>query len=281
MLGLPARLPHGWSQVDNQTVFHLGNGGLFIVTVDDRYWLQPLLLDRGYEPDLDHFLRRTLTSRDVFLDCGANLGIWSVAAARVIQDPNRVVAVEAGSYTFSRLIVNWEANHRSFTALHGALSDVTGDEVSFFASAADHASATLVEGLSPGDAKTEVVTTISLLDLARERAPSDEADALAFVKLDVEGMEPRVLATIDPDAHGEFVILYEDHGRKSSHLTEFLLGRGFCVAFLADDGVIEQIRLNTLHRLKELKINPARGYNLLAIAAQGVAASRLGVFIRN
>jgi FkbM family methyltransferase len=258
-----------------QTSFQLGNGGSFLVTVDDKYWLQPLLLDRSYELDLDNFLRRTLTSRDVFLDCGANLGLWSIAAAGVIRDSERVVAVEASSRTFARLIANWEANDRSFTVLHCALSDVTGSKVSFFASAGDHASATLVEGLSPDDAQPEIITTVSLLDLVRERMSSDAGDALVFVKLDIEGMERQVLATIDPEQHGELVIMYEDHGSNTTHITPFLLERGFGVAFMADDGALEQIRRTALHRLDALKVNPARGYNLLAVAKRGAAASRL------
>jgi len=256
-----------------QTSFRLGGGGSFLVAVDDTYWLQPLLLDCSYELDLDHFLRRTLTSRDVFLDCGANLGLWSIAAARVIRDPERVVAVEAGSRTFAGLIANWKANERSFTPLHRAISDVTGREASFFASVGDHAAATLVEGLAPDDAHQEVITTVSLLDLAPE--PSDIGNGLVFVKLDIEGMERRVLATIDPQEHGNFVILYEDHGSDTTHVTAFLLERGFEVAFIADDGTLEQIRRTTLSRLDALKVNPGRGYNLLAVAARGAAAARL------
>jgi len=256
-----------------QASFQLAGGGSFLVTVDDTYWLQPLLLDCSYELDLDHFLRRTLTSRDVFLDCGANLGLWSIAAARVIRDPERVVAVEAGSRTFAGLIANWKANERSFTPLHRAISDVTGREASFFASVGDHAAATLVEGLAPDDAHQEVITTVSLLDLAPE--PSDIGNGLVFVKLDIEGMERRVLATIDPQEHGNFVILYEDHGSDTTHVTAFLLERGFEVAFIADDGTLEQIRRTTLSRLDALKVNPGRGYNLLAVAARGAAAARL------
>jgi len=255
--------------------FQLGGGGTFLAPVDDRYWLQPLLVDRSYELDLDHFLRRVLTSRDVFFDCGANLGLWSVAAARVIHDPNRVVAVEAGSRTFARLLANWEANERSFTVLHRALSDVTGNKASFFASASDPASATMVEVLSPEGAQIEVVTTVSLLDLLRQREASKALDTLAFVKLDVEGMERQVLATIDPEQHGDLVILYEDHGSDTSRITAFLLERGFKVAFMSADGTLEQIGLTALHRLDALKVNPARGYNLLAVSPRGAAAGRL------
>jgi FkbM family methyltransferase len=255
--------------------FQLGGGGWFLVRVDDLYWLQLLLLDRSYELGLDRFLQRTLTSADGFLDCGANLGLWSIAAARVIRDPDRVVAVEAGSHTFARLIANWEANDRSFTVLHRAVSDVTDKDVSFFASDGDHASATLLEGLSPDDAQLETVITVSLLDLVRERIPIDASEALLFVKLDIEGMERQVLATIDPEQHGELVILYEEHGSETTHTTAFLLERGFRIAFMADDGSLERIRPDTLHRVNALKVNPAIGYNLLAVAARGAAMSRL------
>lgn len=260
---------------NGRTSFQLGNGGTFIVTVDDRYWLQPLLLDESYEPELDHFLKRALTSRDVFLDCGANLGLWSIAAAQMIHDPERVVAIEASSHTFSRLSENWEVNGRSFEVLHGALSDVSGDKVSFYASTEDHASATLVESLSPNNAKPETITTVSLLDLMRARTPLTALDTLVFAKIDVEGMERQVLAPIDPERQGEIVILYEDHGSGMTPITAFLLERGFAVAFLADDGTLEPIRLADLGRLQTLKKDPGRGYNLLAIAPKGAAAARL------
>jgi len=159
--------------------------------------------------------------------------------------------------------------------MHRALSDVTGNKVSFFASASDPASATLVEELSPEGAQPEVVTTVSLLDLVRHREASKVRDTLVFVKLDVEGVERQVLATIDPEQHGDLVILYEDHGSDTSCIAAFLLERGFKVAFMADDGTLEQIGLTALHRLDSLKVNPARGYNLLAVSPRGAAAGRL------
>jgi FkbM family methyltransferase len=261
---------------DGLISFQLGSGGALLVSTNDRYWLQPLLLDRSYELDLDHFLKRTLTARDVFFDCGANLGLWSIAAAHVIRDPARVIAIEASSRTFTRLLANLKANNRNFTALHRALSDVTSSSTSFYASAGDHASATLVEDLSPDDAQSESVATISLLDLVRERTSSEASDALIFLKLDIEGMERRVLATINPAQNSNIVILYEDHGSDTTHATTvFLLGRGFVVALMGDDGELERIRQTTLDRLDVLKVNPARGYNFLAITPGGAAATRL------
>lgn len=276
-VGFACTVAAGLMGTGDRISFRLAGGGTFSVRTDDRYWLHYLLLAQSYETDLDHFLSRALTSADSFLDCGANLGLWSIAAARVIGDPTRVVAVEAGSRTFAQLEENWIANHRSFTILHRAVGTVSGKQVSFFASVSDHASATLVEGLSPDDAQAESVTTVSLLDLVDEQLSRQSAsDALIFVKLDIEGMERQIFSTIRPEEHGGLVILYEDHGSETDHVTSFVLERGFQAAFLADDGTVEPIRKETLFRLDELKTDPSRGYNLLAFAAAGSAASRLG-----
>ena len=260
----------------NRLAFKLGGGGTFIVRTDDRYWLTYLLLAQSYETDLDHLLSCVLKPTDSFLDCGANLGLWSIAASRVIDDAERVVAVEASSATFAQLKENWEANNRSFTILHRAVGDVSGERVSFFASLGDHASATMLQGLRPADAQEEVVTTVAVLDLITEQREERTAnDALIFVKLDIEGMERQILATISPSDHQDLVLLYEDHGSERDHVTAFVLELGFHVAFLADDGSIEPLSKDNLYRLDALKTNSARGYNLLAFAPGGTAEARL------
>lgn len=275
-VGLGCTIAAALIGADGRLSFRLGGGGSFSVATDDRYWLHYLLLEREYEPDLDHFLNRALTAADAFLDCGSNLGLWSIAAARVIDDPRRVVAVEAGSRTFAQLEQNWNDNQRSFTIRHLALGTSSGEEVSFFASVGDHASATLVEGLSPSDARKEVVTTVSLIDLVAEQRALTCGDAASiFVKLDVEGMERPVISTLDADKDDDLVLLYEDHGSDADHVSRFVLEQGFLVAFLGDDGSLEPIGEASLDRLAALKADPARGYNLIAYSPGGRAAKRL------
>lgn len=117
---------------------------------------------------------------------------------------------------------------------------------------------------------------MSLLDLVNEQVSRQTAsDALTFVKLDIEGMERQVFSAIQPERSGSLVILYEDHGSETDHVTELVLERGFLTAFLGDDGTLESIKKENLNRLNELKEYPARGYNLLAFAPSGAAASRM------
>ncbi|MBX7539403.1 FkbM family methyltransferase [Qipengyuania sphaerica] len=261
---------------DDWLKFDLGGGGTFGVPRNDRYWLHYLLLERQYEPDLDHFLSRMMTGGDSFLDCGANLGLWSVVASQVIDDPRRVVAIEAGKRTFSRLKRNWETNGKSFSVINKAVGLRSGDSVTFYSSESDHASATMKAELSPQDAKVELIETISVGELTDQQAEFRTSDdQLIFVKLDIEGMEREIFASIEPGKFGNVIFLFEDHGNVRDHISIDALERGFQVAFLADDGSIEVIIQENIGRLDLLKTNPARGYNLIALSPNGMAERRI------
>jgi FkbM family methyltransferase len=255
---------------DGVITFELAGGRTYAVPAGDRYWVEPLLLERAYEPDLAHFLHRCITPSDVFLDCGANVGLWSIATSRVIEDPRRVVAVEAGAKTFAALQSSAAANEGRFTALHRAVGDESGHVISFFASDRDHASATAIEDLAPLDAGREETETVSLRDLIDQYVN----DRVAIVKLDIEGNECRAMSSIPLDEGGNLLVLFEDHGRDAAHTTtRSLLDRGWIVAFIHDDGSIERIQAGNIERLNDLKQNP--GYNLVAVVPSSRGAARL------
>lgn len=260
--------------------FRLADGSIFTTNVTDRYWLYYLLLRQEYEPDIDLFLGKALKPQDSFLDCGANLGLWSIAAARIIKSRASIIAVEASSRTFALLKNNWERNGRTFTTCHRAIGIRTGELLSFFSSTADHASATLVENLSPADAEAEKVTTVSVLDLlADQRNRKDNPDALIFIKLDVEGMERDILSTLGPLSNRDIIIIYEDHGSERNHVTQKVLELGYSAVFLGDDGTFEPITSDCLSRLGEIKSEAAKGYNFLAFAPKGAAANRVNSIV--
>lgn len=265
---------------DGEIEFRLRCGGTLIVPDDDVYWLRHAIFEQAYEPEVDALLARVLTDRDAFLDCGANIGLWSVAAACIVADPARVIAVESSSRTFSRLERNWIANRRSFTLMHRALSDVGDDTVSFFASASDHASSSLIEDLAPVDSVVEHVRTValgSLIDLVRARDDAPCTDRVVVVKLDVEGLEERLLRRLDVTLDHDVLAIYEDHGRERSHsTTSSLVNLGFRVGFVHEDGALSLIDHDSVRSLDDLKRDRGRGYNLVAVAPSGSAATRLG-----
>jgi FkbM family methyltransferase len=258
--------------------FRLHGGGRLSIDAADRYWIRHALFDRAYEPDVDSLLSAVLRKGDGFVDCGANIGIWSIAASQVIDDPGRVIAIESSTATFELLSHNWHQNDERFTPLKRALWDRDDETVTFYASATDPASSSALADLAPTNAHEETVHTVALRSLLKSvRSGRDGSDAASIivVKLDVEGLESRLIATLDPSADDDVLVVYEDHGRDSTHATTAsVLSKGFHVAFLYD-GHLRPISAESVNELDTLKWNPLWGYNLVAAAGSGPAWRRL------
>jgi FkbM family methyltransferase len=260
--------------------FRLHSGGVLIVSAGDRYWIRHALFDRAYESDVDVLVSRVLRDGDAFLDCGANIGLWSIAASEVITEPTRVLAVEASASTYEQLGTNRRANGERFAVLRSAIWDRDGEVVPLYSSLSDSESSSTVEEFAPSNATVESVVTVALLSLVESMRATTGGSAggqpLTFVKLDVEGLEARLLGTLDPSVHGDLLVIYEDHGRDRTHsTTAAALARGFRVAFLAGGGRLKPITDDSLRELDELKPYPSLGYNFLAVAPNGSAARRL------
>ncbi len=94
-------------------------------------------------------------------------------------------------------------------------------------------------------------------------------------------MERDVFSALDPKDYGDLIIIYEDHGSETQHVTGKVLEMGYSAIFMGDDGTLEPILPNSLSRLDELKTDAAKGYNLLAFAPDGPAANRVAAILKS
>lgn len=138
------------------------------------------------------FLRKFLRNEDVFIDVGANIGLFTVLAARIVGDSGRVYSFEPCSKSFLRLKENIALNGYHNVSCHQtALSDRSGD-------------ATLTVSLDGFDAwnslgkpsegqsfATEVVDCCTLDEFAQD---NELFERVQLMKIDVEGWEYFVLA---------------------------------------------------------------------------------------
>lgn len=65
----------------------------------------------GYEETERSFVRRVLRKGDIFVDVGANIGIYSVLAAKAVGPSGVVYAFEPVGKIFERLVNNVQLNH--------------------------------------------------------------------------------------------------------------------------------------------------------------------------
>lgn len=162
----------------------------------DSYWCRYLYAGKPYEPDVERIFRRVGAGR-VLVDCGANIGYWSVRHREF--GFTRSIAIEANP----RLIPFLRINHDG-PVHHAAVHSQSGEMLLFSGDGA------LGHVGSTGDP----VPTIALGDLGIEEP--------VVVKLDVEGAE---ISAIEGLGGLDATLVYEDFPRQGMTVTRYLLGR--------------------------------------------------------
>jgi FkbM family methyltransferase len=92
-----------------------------------------LFVDGIYEPATDACLQTLLEAGDVFVDVGANIGVFALSAARLVGNTGRVLAIEASPNVFRYLVKNIELNGLpNVIAMQCAVSDHDSEGLSFW-----------------------------------------------------------------------------------------------------------------------------------------------------
>ncbi len=146
---------------------------------DDIYMLLPYR-----EGDVDMFIRENLQPGDVFVDCGANVGYYTILASRIVGGDGRVVSFEANPLTFEYLKRNVEINNCTNVDMFNlAVYDVEGERLFL-----DFSEGFFCLSKISDRGKISVKTTTlqkKLTDLG--------VDKVKILKLDIEGSEYRAL----------------------------------------------------------------------------------------
>ena len=213
------------------------------VSINDGYWV-PTLMGRRYEPEIQEVLEQVLDDNSAFLDCGANVGYWSLFAWNHLPRPRWIVAVEASSLVFQRLTMNRDLNGASFECVNAAIWSTAGEELDLATDMQKHSWGSVDERtkdlLSESGFQVTQVGTETIDALVRPLVP---APARVVLKLDVEGVELQALQGAADTLNGDCVVLFEEHGNPEvSEVARFLEARDYIVKRLADDESREEWR---------------------------------------
>ena len=197
-----------------------------------------------------------------FIDCGANIGYWSLLAA--VRHQARVIAIEPAATSFERLVENVKLNGDVVQARRAAVWSSSGEVLSLVTHAQRHAGSSVVnrrERIGVAGYGVEEVETVTLDQIYRECYVGEDSVA---VKLDVEDAEVEALR----GARGllesrDVLLIYEDHGsdpecRVSQEILKmpkygvYLWGGGF-------------VRISSLDDLRRIKVSRHTGYNFFGM----------------
>jgi FkbM family methyltransferase len=146
---------------------------------------------RGFEEKERAFHKAFLRPGDVYVDIGANIGLFSLIAARRVGPGGRVYAIEPVSATFRQLQDNVRMNRfGNVIACQTALSEKPGQAEIYLSSDGLDGFNSIAKPHTE-NYSTEQIAVTTLDDFARQQGISGR---IAMIKLDVEGWESHVLA---------------------------------------------------------------------------------------
>lgn len=264
-----------------EKVFGLGyvigtlEGARLKVSMNDPYWITPLLRCGTYEPEVGSALRSVLGPDSAFIDCGANIGYWSVLGAELIGVEGRVLAVEASPTTAAWLRENARLNGDSFRVVEAAVWGTSGDILEIAVDAARHSWASVDPRITPAlkgaGFTSTLVETITIDDAVRQ--VSTTAPDLIAIKIDVEGSEEQAIQGATRTLERDVLLIYEEHGRsREAEVTDLLLSeRGMHIFDVSSPGAPR--RILKAAQLEKVMSDESRGYNFCA-AHPGTKAYR-------
>ncbi|MDJ0734025.1 MAG: FkbM family methyltransferase [Nostocaceae cyanobacterium] len=191
-----------------------------------------------YEMPVQEVLSQYLQPGNIFYDIGANVGFFTIVAAKIVGSQGKVYAFEPEAENAK--MVRWNAqlnNYNHVTVVEKAVSRSTGVEQLWLAE--NSGGHTLASVGTISDAKeTITVNTVSIDELLQQK----EIEPPTFVKIDVEGAEIDVLYGMSQTIKEyQPIIIYEvddekEEGllNKQKEIDDFLLSYGYKIKSLAE-----------------------------------------------
>jgi FkbM family methyltransferase len=232
------------------------------IYLSDGYWVHLLFFAGGYEPEIEAALRRVLRPGMPFIDCGANIGYWSLLAA--IRHQARVIAIEPAGRSFERLAENVKLNGDAVQTRRAAVWSSSGAVLSLVTHAQRHAGSSVVnrrERIGVAGYGVEEVVTVTLDQIYRECYEGEDSVA---VKLDVEDAEVEALRGARELLDScDVLLVYEDHGSDPKcRVSEEILKVPKYGVYRWDGGFV---RISSLDDVRRIKVYRHTGYNFFGM----------------
>jgi len=166
------------------------NDQKMFVDINDLSITPHLLVGNYEEPDV---LKKTLRPGMTFVDVGANIGFYSLEAARIVEN-GKVYAFEPIPTTYDILVKNIKVNNvKTIIPVNMAVSDQNG-KTQFFWNKRRRGDASMFKNKLASKHDALEVDTTTLDSYFKEAVGNMDVD---FIKIDVEGAEALVIKGAD------------------------------------------------------------------------------------
>lgn len=201
--------------------------GVFSVraNTDDLYHTLP-----SREVSITKAIKSRLKPSDVFVDAGANIGVYSVLASRLVGQDGKVISFEMMPETARILREHlFENECQNATVIEGALSDESGKTVTAYVEGHKHGKSSIIRK----DSCVEVSVKTTTLKEELRYVP-----LIHLMKMDLEGAELGALKGMGHDLQKVQTIIFEN--RDAEDVVTFIEEHGFQVTRLDGNNALAQ-----------------------------------------
>ncbi len=237
------------------------DGSIFNFELNDYYWNRVLMEGYRYEPELEYVFNVFKETNYIFIDCGANIGYWSVLVSSPLFGNKQCIAVEASPDTYLYLKKNRDLNNKRFITLNNALYSESGHVFSM--TSAIHHAANQIDRNIDDDNTQGNVNSITVDDIVKEQQVRESKKLI--IKLDVEGQEINALKGASRTTkNNDCLFAYEDHAKDREHsVTKFIMDALNFKVFYIDDNLSTRM-IKDVSELDDIKKGIDIGYNFFA-----------------
>lgn len=194
-----------------------------------------------YEKELGDLIRKILLPGDIFLDIGANIGYFSLLAAKH-QPTARIFSFEPVSPIFNLFEQNISLNDiKNITAINSAVGEANSENY-IYISGADNTGMSSFQKPENYSGSTEKVKIVSIdewfsnsglskIDLIKLDIEGSELSALKGMKEALLNFKPAVVSEINPEMLRQF-------NTKAVDIFNYLNDLNFCGFFIFKSGEI-------------------------------------------
>lgn len=169
-------------KVNNLTFYFLGSVSERILT-GFNHEINEILIHNIYQ-----YSDVQLRSNDIVLDCGANIGVFTVLTARKVGPDGLIYAFEPGTEEVHSIKKNLNVNKINNAKVVRKAVWIDSSQQTFHP---DHSWASkIIEGSASTDKETMTIQATSIDDFVKE----NKIDKIDFIKMDIEGAEWQALS---------------------------------------------------------------------------------------
>lgn len=200
-----------------------------------------IILNRIYEPDEVNLIKNILKkckefngSDVVFIDCGANLGVFTLEASRFMKEWGKVYAFEPQKQIYNAMVQTLKLNNcinvEIYNAALGSKNSLIKVPDLDYSKNSNFGSLKLDEDSSSARIDNKKISNLNYSDVSLKKLDSFNFNRVDFIKIDVEGMEDKILngATQLIEDYSP-IFLFEHVNSNKTELYNFFINRNYII----------------------------------------------------